>query len=1267
MRSRKLHILQANLRKTPVTQYALLNDEDIAGHGLLLIQEPHCFIDGEDNVVAPPTRQAKWQQFTPTDQRDERWPIRTLIYANQWTNARQIPIASPDITAVEMTAGDRRIMAVSIYVPCMANGVAEAGQTIQHMLGLIAEAKRDRPTHELIVAGDFNRHDPLWGGDRVQNSEGAEIVDFMDQMGLQIANRRGVATHESGTTIDLALVDQALHEEIEEWSVWPTQYGSDHEALNIVIAIEGYDQTTEARRLFRNTNWEKTAKDMNQVLDRELPPTVDNPTPNELDKYTAKITEFVSRHVLANTPRSKPSPHAKRWWSLDLTDLRNKYTRARNSATSLRRAGARNRDIEEEAKEAKKTFFDTCRRQRRTVWREFLDTPSNIWKASRYLHPAATSSFGRVPALKKHTQEANQPEEATTSEEIADVLINQFFGQRADAPPPPATSYPDRLEWTEVTKEEVHDTVKRLSPHKAPGPDGLPNIVWQKLWHVLGDATHYIVKTSISLGHLPSPWRVASILPLRKPGKDKKSYNEPSSYRPISLLATISKITEAVLAERLSYMDETFGLLPKAHYGGRKQRSTDDATTYLSEQIHWAWKRKMVLSLVAFDIKGAFNGVNLSILLHRLRMRRVPEIIVKWVESFCSGRQASIKVNGDETRIQDIEHAGLPQGSPLSPILFLFFNADLIASKGTDREDSVAFIDDYTVWVVGPNPEANTKTIEENILPRVEAWGRDSGATFESTKTEFIHFTRRPITLAELPKLQIMGNEVAPCSELKILGIIFDQGLRFKSHAARAATRGEKAALALGRLKGIRPSTTRQLAIATVTPVVDYGAPTWYPGAAQVVIHRLQRTTRIAAAATTAMFKSAALDVAVAEASFQTTMDRLRERTRRYWINIHTKHKKHRIWRLLDRLQQYKRHRSPLEKMAQMFDTTPASKLQVIKAFTKAPWQPRATVLIQEREEAIRNSIDPGCPEIYTDASSRNGLTGIGIFIPWNENLTRGKTIGTTPSTDAFHGELEAIKYATMALEMRLARVLPRTVEIRIASDCKRALGALNNPGGQKRQPIQDIYRSLSKIQSKNINLTFRWVPAHAGIHGNEIANTLAMRQTAQGCNPEPNGPIPHQPVLRQGKTPAQTIRATFQARKHGGHIKKLDRALPGPHTRKLYDNLTRAQAAVLSQMRSGYCRLNGYLNQINASETDKCQCGAVETVHHYLLECPRWTEERAKLKEDVGPRACELAHLLGGYQDEAKDGKLAKWSPDMKAVRRTIEFVQETGRLEER
>jgi ribonuclease HI/exonuclease III len=1267
MPSRKLQILQANLRKIPAVQYSLLNDEEIRHHGILLIQEPYCFPNQENEVVAPPARQGQWEQFLPTEQREGRWPIRSLIYANNWTKPRQIPMASPDITAIEATLGDRQIMAVSIYVPCAHGDVAEAERTLQGMLDQIAAAKQERPNHELIVGGDFNRHDPLWGGDGVQHGEGNDILNFMRHLSLQIANARGVATHESGTTIDLTLLSSTLWEELEEWTIWPTHYGSDHEALHMVLTIEGYDQGKEPRKLFRNTKWDKTAKDVDREKGRRLTPMIPNPSIAQFEEYTGEFIEFTTENVTHNTPLSKPCPYAKQWWTRDLTELRNAYTRARNAAVAMLRAGCPNRRLEQERRETKKLYHDTYRRQRRTNWKEFLDVTTNIWKAAKYLHPATSSNFGRIAALKKDPQDtSSRPEEVTTCEEIGSRLLHQFYNQKANAPPPPEVTYPERLEWNEITKEEVHAAVKRLSPYKAPGPDGLPNVVWQKLWHVLGDELHYIVKTSIDLSYLPSQWKTANILPLRKPGKGRKVFNEPSSYRPISLLATISKIVESVLAERLSYLDEKFGLLPKAHYGGRKQRSTEDALTYLTEKIHWAWKRKMVVSLVAFDIKGAFNGVNLEILLHRMRMRRVPEPIVRWVQCFCSNRRASIKINGEETGVQDIEHAGLPQGSPLSPILFLFFNADLVTSKGTDAEDSIAFIDDYTVWTVGASAEANTKTIEEKILPRVETWARDSGATFEPTKTEFIHFTRRSMIIEDLPKLRIMSEERPPVQEVKVLGVILDSELRFKAHAARAAKRGERAALALCRLKGIRPTTARQLATATVLPIIDYGSTTWSPGATQLITHKLQRTMKIVAVATVAMFRSASVDVALAEASFRTTLDRLNERARRYWVKLHSKPKKHRIWKLLNRLHRYKTFQSPLERMAIKYDTIPTKWIQTVQAFTKAPWEPSAEILIQSKEEAINTSAQPGCPEVYTDASSRNGCTSIGVHWPGHRKFDTGLAIGTPPTADAFHGELEAIKRATEIIRERVARPAVKPVTIRIVSDCKRALQAIGNPTYQRRQAIQEIYTAIETLRRKNIHLSFRWTPAHAGVRGNELADELAAEQTSPSPYPGPKGPIAHQPLLQKDTVQWQHVRATFQNKPYGKWIKTLDRALPGRHTRKLYDSLTSTQAAVLAQMRSGYCRLNGYLHKIQAVDSGLCQCGAPETVSHFLLECSRWEGAREKLKEDIGPRAGEVSYLLGGYQNEAKDGEISKWTPNLQAVKRTIEFIQETGRLEE-
>lgn len=182
------------------------------------------------------------------------------------------------------------------------------------------------------------------------------------------------------------------------------------------------------------------------------------------------------------------------------------------------------------------------------------------------------------------------------------------------------------------------------------------------------------------------------------------------------------------MAERISYLAETFGLLPSNHFGGRKRRSTEQALTILVEKIQCAWRSGKVLTAALFDIKGAFNGVNKSSLLHSLRERRVPEVAVRWVENFLTGRKAQMLVNSFSCPIADIHNAGLPQGSPLSPVLFLFFNADLVQQKIDANGGSLAFIDDYTTWVTGCSAEENTRKIQQDVIPKLDVWKARSGA-----------------------------------------------------------------------------------------------------------------------------------------------------------------------------------------------------------------------------------------------------------------------------------------------------------------------------------------------------------------------------------------------------------------------------------------------------------------------------------------------------------------------------------------------------------
>jgi hypothetical protein len=176
--------------------------------------------------------------------------------------------------------------------------------------------------------------------------------------------------------------------------------------------------------------------------------------------------------------------------------------------------------------------------------------------------------------------------------------------------------------YEEITESEVRAAIFRSSPKKAPGPDDIPFLVWQKVWEEAKGQIMALYRASLRLSHLPDSWRTARIVPLRKPGKP--DYTVPKAFRPISLLATISKGLEAVVANRLAYLAERHNLLPDNHFGARKKRSCEQAINVLVERIYEAWRNRKVVSLVTFDVQGAFNGVNPRVLEARLEQRGIP-------------------------------------------------------------------------------------------------------------------------------------------------------------------------------------------------------------------------------------------------------------------------------------------------------------------------------------------------------------------------------------------------------------------------------------------------------------------------------------------------------------------------------------------------------------------------------------------------------------------------------------------------------------------
>jgi hypothetical protein len=139
-----------------------------------------------------------------------------------------------------------------------------------------------------------------------------------------------------------------------------------------------------------------------------------------------------------------------------------------------------------------------------------------------------------------------------------------------------------------------------------------------------------------------------------------------------------------------------------------------------------------------------------------------------------------------------------------------------------------------------------------------------------------------------LEPFTIKEQTVQPKDQVKILGVVMDAKLKYKEHIARTASKGLKAAMELRQLRGLSPSTARQLFTSTVAPIVDYASNVWMHAFKDKLVGPINRVQRIGAQAIVGTFLTVATSIAEAEAHIASAQDRFWGRAVKLWTDIHT-------------------------------------------------------------------------------------------------------------------------------------------------------------------------------------------------------------------------------------------------------------------------------------------------------------------------------------------------------------------------------------------
>lgn len=234
--------------------------------------------------------------------------------------------------------------------------------------------------------------------------------------------------------------------------------------------------------------------------------------------------------------------------------------------------------------------------------------------------------------------------------------------------------------------------------------------------------------------------------------------------------------------------------------------------------------------MLLLDVSGAFDNVSHERLLHNLRIRRVDEKLVKWIASFLSERRTRITMD-DFTSEEHTISTGIPQGSPLSPILYIFYNAGLLETCAVDHDTTATgYIDDAAILACG-DTAAETCTKLKVALEKAQSWATTHASKFAPDKFQLTHVTRSRTRFDVEQEVETEWRNIMPKKTCKYLVVVMDQKLEWKSHIEKIRQKASKSVNALAALGsstwGVHMSDMRKIYNGVVVPQMMYACSAW--------------------------------------------------------------------------------------------------------------------------------------------------------------------------------------------------------------------------------------------------------------------------------------------------------------------------------------------------------------------------------------------------------------------------------------------------------
>jgi hypothetical protein len=566
--------------------------------------------------------------------------------------------------------------------------------------------------------------------------------------------------------------------------------GSDHIPIHVTITTKVDRNNPKTFRPFKDVDWKIFKNTILDQFNSSEPITPQNT--QDIDSIINNVTKLINKTL--DTIAPKKFIKNKKWWTFtDQIKIKIKKRRA------IRRLQKNNPTKENNNlyNRINKEVQALIKQQKQLDWKRMSEKLNNknqyeAWKVIKNVQ--SNKSTGTANVLKNKNGETAQTD-LDKAEMMANHLankqtlptdqkfnhdskikINSYIDENPKLFKPLITNIATTHALNvEITLKELNFNLKTSKTNSATGPDELNYLTLKNLPDEIKTYICDTFNTCLKWGYFPNQWKIATVIMIPKPNKDK---NNVENYRPISLLSCFGKTFEKIITKRLTNFLLNNNSISKFQCGFLPGRSTEQHLFRLSQDAHTALKLNQHTGCVLLDVEGAFDCVWTNGLKYKLLDYNLPDNIIRLLSNFLSNRKFSVKLNHSLTN-QTTPEAGTPQGSVLSPLLFILYINDIPLPHSNSIKMS-QYADDIAIWLSTKNSK-HAQTTLQNYLNDISKWCNDWFIKINASKTQFVIFHRYKHKKPQI-KLHFENIPITQTDNAKFLGITFDEKLTWETH-----------------------------------------------------------------------------------------------------------------------------------------------------------------------------------------------------------------------------------------------------------------------------------------------------------------------------------------------------------------------------------------------------------------------------------------------------------------------------------------------------